>query len=320
MKDVAIIIVNWNTKALLRNCLTSIYKETKKYTFDIWVVDNNSPDGSADMVKTEFPHVKLIANKENKGFAPANNQAIKSANAKSLLLLNPDTIVKENAIDKMLGYLFANKETGILTCKLLNGNGSLQKSANNFFSLWSSLFENRFFEEVLSRLNLSGKRFMKFWDHNSIREIDWARGAVLLFTKEVLDKVGLLDEQFYIYAEEMDFYYRVKKAGFKTVFIPDAQIIHFGKSSSRQRRAEMFIQNYKSFYLFLRKHYNNRTYYLYRIRTHIFLFLWLLRYSFEQLFFYKSDKGIEAKTQKSIYLSIIKWHFSKKGILECRAS
>ena len=120
--DVSVIIVSWNTKNLLRDCIKSVIKETIKYTFDIWVVDNNSPDDSAGMIKDEFPQVHLIANPNNKGFSAANNQALKVAAGKNLLLLNPDTVVKENAIDKMLDYIYSSK-VGIVTCKLLNTDG-----------------------------------------------------------------------------------------------------------------------------------------------------------------------------------------------------
>lgn len=316
--DVSIIIVSWNTKELLRNCLKSIYDETKKYTFEIIVVDNDSPDRSADMVAQEFPGVKLIANKTNNGFAPANNQGIEIAKGKNILLLNPDTIIIKQAIDKMLDYIYTNQSrgVGIVTCKLLNDDLSLQKSVNNFFNLWRSFIENRFFADFLSKYSTKNA-FMSFWDHSEEREIDWAYGAVLLYTREVADKVGMLDDKFWIYAEEMDFYMRVKKAGFKAVFLHDVEIIHYGKSSSRQRRAEMFIQNYKSFYLFLKKHYSLMTYYLYRLRTYIYMFLWIIKYSLMFLIHKLTGKSTEEdKNQLEVYTKTLKWHFSGASFIK----
>ncbi|MFK7970837.1 MAG: glycosyltransferase family 2 protein [Bacteroidia bacterium] len=258
MVDVSVVIVSWNTKDLLRACLNSVYEQTKAYSLEVFVVDNDSPDKSADMVREEFPQVQLIANDDNRGFAPANNQALERANGRYVLLLNPDTVVLDGAIDKMIDYAEENKneKVGVVTCKLLNGDGSLQKSVNSFYSFWRSFIENRFFEGILQKMNMGGKTFMSFWDHSERREIDWAFGAVMLFSKDLMDDIGMLDDRFYIYAEEMDYFMRAKKAGYHSWFLPEIEITHFGKSSSRQRRAAMFIQNYKSFYLFLEKHYS----------------------------------------------------------------
>jgi len=317
MIDVSIIIVSWNTVDLLRQCLKSICEETKKYTFEIVVIDNDSPDNSAEMVAKEFSDVKLISNKDNKGFAPANNQGLEIASGRNILFLNPDTLVIKNGIDKMVEYLDENKKNGVgvVTCKLLNDDGTLQKSVNSFFSFWSSLFENRFFAELFKKSNTK-KMFMSYWDHSELREIDWSYGAVILITREVLEKVGYLDDRFYIYAEEMDYYLRARKAGYKAIFLPDVEIIHYGKSSSRQRRAAMFIQNYKSFYLFLKKHYSSLTYYAYRVRTFIFLFLWLFKYSVQCMVHKILSKSTEEdKNQIEVYSKTIKWHFSSESFL-----
>ncbi len=316
-KDLSIIIVSWNTKGLLRNCLQSVYDETKKYSFEIVVVDNDSPDKSADMVREEFSDVKLIANKTNNGFAPANNQGLEIANGKNILFLNPDTVVLKGAIDKMMDYLIKNKDKGVgcVACKLLNDDMTLQKSVNGFFSLWSSFFENRFFADILGKLNTK-KMFMSFWDHNDTREIDWAYGAVFLVSEECYKKVGMLDDRFFIYAEEMDYFMRIRKAGFKSVFLHDVEIIHLGKSSSRQRRAAMFIQNYKSLYLYIKKHYSVFTYYVYRSRAFIFLFLWLIIYSLKFILHKLTGNSTEEDTEQlKVYSATIKWHFTKDSLI-----
>jgi len=316
MIDISVIIVSWNTKDLLRNCLNSVNNETRRYSFEIIVVDNNSPDNSARMVEEEFPGVVLIANQDNRGFAAGNNQAMVIAKGENILLLNPDTVVIENAIDKMLDYIKSGK-SHFVTCKLLNGDGSLQKSVNSFFSLFGSLVENRYLGEKLAKLDTSGKRFMAFWDHSENREIDWAYGAVMLFSRELFEKVGLLDERFYIYAEEMDYYKRVWAAGYKPVFLADVKIIHFGKSSSRQRRAAMFIQNYFSFYIFLKKHYSSTTYYLYRFRVFVYMKLWFfyffVKFLAKKLLLRNTD---EEKEQIKVYWQTFKWNLSKKSFVK----
>ena len=308
MTDVSVIIVSWNTKALLRNCLKSVFEQGKKYSQEVWVVDNDSPDKSADMVAAEFPEVKLIANNFNGGFAAGNNQAMRLATGRYILLLNPDTIILDGAVDKMIDYIEAraDKKLGVITCKLLNNDGSLQKSVNSFYTFLGSFVENRFISGILEKMNLEPKGFTSYWDHGQEREIDWAYGAVMLFTKELMDKVGLLDEKFYIYAEEMDYYLRVRRAGYTSVFLPDVQIIHLGKSSSRQKRAAMFIQNYKSFYIFLKKHYGWFSYFLYRSRATLYLTAWYIRFSLGS-----SD---ESKEQKKVYADTLRWHFGPESL------
>lgn len=313
MKDLSIIIVNWNTKELLRNCINSIISETKKYSYEIWVVDNNSPDNSAEMIKNEFSDVKLIANKTNNGFAMGNNQALEKAESKYLLLLNPDTLIINNAIDKMLDYMIVNNNH-VLTCKLLNEDYTLQKTVSDFFSLKNSFIENRFFSDIFKNFNLSGKKLTSFWDHNSLREIDWAHGAVLLMSSKAFKDTGLLDENFFIYAEEMDYYKRLRKAGYIAIYHPDIKIIHYGKSSSRQKRAEMFIQNYKSFYLFLKKHYPGYIYTSYRIRTLIYINIWLLKYSIEFIVNTLLKRNSEeAKVQMKVYSKTLLWHLKSES-------
>lgn len=316
--DLSIIIVSWNTADLLRNCIQSVYDEAKKYTFEIIVIDNASPDNSAEMVRKEFPEVKLIANTFNNGFAPANNQGLKIAEGRNILFLNPDTVILNGAIDSMVDYLEANKvkKVGAVSCKLLNEDMTLQKSVNNFFSLWSSFIENRLFAELFKNKSTS-KRLLTFWDHNEERDFDWAYGAVILISGEVFEKVGMLDERFFIYAEEMDYYFRIKNAGYRSVFLPDVKIIHYGKSSSRQRRAAMFIQNYKSFYLFLKKHYSGFTYYAYRTRATLFLFIWLMRYRLSYLLHSAFSNSTEEDTnQLEVYSQTLKWHFSSDALIK----
>lgn len=309
--DLSIVIVSWNTKKLLSDCLNSVYQNTNKHSFEIFVVDNNSPDLSAKMVRQEFPEVNLIANKENLGFAPANNQALKLAKGDNILLLNPDTVVLDFAIDKMLDYLSLN-ESDILTCKLLNTDGSLQKSVNSFYSFWETLLENRFFSGLSQKFNFKKGFFKSTWDHNSTIEIDWARGAVLMFKRKVMDKIGLLDERYYIYGEEIDFYYRASQSGFKAVFVHNIHIIHHGKSSSKQKRTQMFIQNYKSLYLFLKKNYGKLSYYLYRSRVLVFILIWIVKFKIILLF--KQNKE-DYKQQMQMYLDTFKWHFSKNSFI-----
>jgi len=304
MKDLSIIIVNWNTRELLKSCLNSINKETTKYTYDIWVIDNASTDGSAEMVKDFFPDVKIIANKSNHGFAAANNQALRQAVSKYYLLLNPDTLIINNAIDRLMDETILNNFHAV-TCKLLNDDMTHQNSVNNFFSLTNSFINNRLF---------SLKNNYEPKDKNQ-KVIDWAHGAVLLFSITLFQKVGFLDERFYIYGEEIDYYMRLKKSGFTAVYMNNIEIIHYGRASSRQRAYEMFIQNYKSFYIFLKKHYKSHVYYIYRLRVSFYLPIWYLIFSISSI----GQKIFRLKKEyvnnKKLYSRTIKWHLTKESFI-----
>ncbi len=302
--DVSVIIVNWNTANLLRACLRSIQTEMIAFVAEVIVVDNNSADGSAQMVATEFPEVILIANAQNLGFAKANNQGLEIGTGRYMLLLNPDTVVLDSAIDKMIAFADSKPaaKLGIITSRLLNDDRTLQRSVHKFYSFGRSFLENRFFTDLASKFGIFGKFQSNGWAHDTTKVIDWAYGAVMLFSRDFLGSIGNLDERFYIYAEEMDYFMRAQKAGRDSWFCSEANIVHIGRASTRQRKAAMFIQNYKSFYIFLLKHYGLTDYWLYRLRASIYLVLWYCR------FMPFSDQ--ESKANKQVYAETLKWHLS----------
>jgi len=253
--DLSVIIINYNVKQLLRECLYSIYHNTKRINFEITTVDNNSTDGSADMVHREFPEVRLIENWQNLGFAKATNQGLRQSKGRHILLLNPDTIVLPNALDKMVEFMDENPRAGALGCKLLYPDGTLQRSCRSFPTLVSAFFENTGLEKLFPKNKVIGRHRIGYWDHNDIREVDQPTGAALMVRQEILSRVGLMDEQFYMYYDDIDWCYRIKKRGWKIYFIPLAQIIHHGGQSAGLNMAEMRIQGYKSRHKFFRKHY-----------------------------------------------------------------
>lgn len=254
MPDLSVSIVNWNTKDILRNCLKSIYESTHRISYEIFVVDNASSDGSPEMVEKEFPRVKLIKNKQNLGFAKANNQAIKLSDGRYILLLNSDTIVLDGALDKMVEFMEDHPDAGAAGCKLLNPDGSLQKSISNFPSLitafWTNSLLRRFFpkariEDIIS----SPKSYL------TIGEVDSVIGAFLILRSTVVRLTGSLDEGFFMYREETDLCYRIRKAGWKVYFYPLAEIIHLGGASTETVKRESFIRMRRSSYRFYRKRY-----------------------------------------------------------------
>ena len=300
--DVSIIIVNWNTREMLKECIRSVISNCKDIDIELLVVDNNSSDGSADMVRGEEGPITLIANDENLGFALANNQGMKIAKGKYVMLLNPDTIVRDNSIQKMMKFYEKLESPGVLTCKLLNPDLTLQKSVNRFYNFWRSIFENRITFTFLEKTKSSSDQSALAWNHDSTKKIDWAHGAVMFYSKEVMDEIGMLDDRFYIYAEEIDYYMRCKKAGKDSWFLHEASIVHYGKASSRQAKSKMFIQNYKSFYLLLKKHYGHVQYLMYRWRTSFYLIAWML------LFTVKREKEMV-----DLYKDLWRWQLSPES-------
>jgi len=241
---VSIIILSWNTKQLLRNCLKSL----KGMAVEIIVVDNGSTDGSPAMVAKEFPQVKLIRNKKNLGFGAANNQGMKAAEGDYLLLLNSDTVVKDEAPLKMATFLAKHPEAGAVGCRLLNSDGSLQPSAGPFPDLKVSVVM-LFLEHWLK--NLTRASFAK------TTEVDWVMGAALMVRREVVKKAGWMDEGIFMYMDEVEWCYRIKKAGFKVFFYPEAEIIHLFGASSKSGRKAPILNIYRGLIYFYQKHYSH---------------------------------------------------------------
>jgi len=239
---ISIIILSWNTKSLLHDCLKSL-----KGDGEVIVVDNGSTDGSVQMVQKEFPRVKLIKNQKNLGFGAANNQGIKAAQGDYLLLLNSDTVVKNDAPLKMAEFLSENPQVGVVGCRLLNPDGSLQPSAGPFPSLGVT-FMMLFLEHWLK--NFVRTSFPK------VTEVDWVMGAALMTRREVIKKVGLMDEGIFMYMDEVEWCYRIKKAGFKVFFSPEASIIHFFGGSSQTGRETPILNIYRGLIYFYQKHYS----------------------------------------------------------------
>ena len=252
--QLSIIIVNYNTRELLRRCLCSIFSQATEMDFEVFVVDNASTDGSREMLEQEFPQVKKIYFHENRGFSAANNEAIKQTAGEYVLLLNSDTDVADGAIWKTVAFMQQRPEASIVGCKLLNADETLQPSCRSFPSVWNIFSESFFLYLLFKRSWLFGGYYMSYFDHESIREVDVVMGAFMLIRKTVFETIGLFDETYFMYAEETDFCYRAHKAGFKTFFFPGASIIHLGGGSTHENQ-EFYARLHASLILFLRKHY-----------------------------------------------------------------
>lgn len=257
--ELSAIIVNWNTKKLLSDCLESIFKFTKDVSFEVIVVDNGSGDGSGAIVKKNFPQVKLILNKENLGFAKANNQGIKIAKGEYILLLNSDTYLIENSFKKLIdkGRTLERVRPlrlGALGSQLLNTDRSIQQSAGFFPDLPQIFWWMTFIDD------LPGGTILKPYhiDHDSFytkdQSVDWVCGAAMLIPRSVIRQVGGLDEKIFMYGEDVEWCFRIKKAAFNVYFSPVSKIVHIGRGSTEKISARAFIGEYNGVKYFYKKH------------------------------------------------------------------
>lgn len=253
--SISVIIVSWNTKDLLQTCLTSLFKElaTLGINYEVILIDNNSNDGSVKMVRGQFPEVKLIANSDNRGFGQANNQGFEAATGELILLLNPDTVVLPNSIAPLIEFLETHPRAGLVAPQMLNTDRSVQSSCQRFPTL-----SGMFFDYVgLSKLFPSSK-FGQFkmldFDHTETRQVDQPEGACMLIPRKVLDQVGWFDKNFFMYFEDVDLCYRLKKAGWEIWFFAGSQIIHHLGQSTKKNKPTMIRSAHKGLYYFWAKH------------------------------------------------------------------
>ncbi len=251
--NLSIVIVSWNTQKLLAQCLHSIQRAAQPETLansEVFVVDNVSNDGSAEMVRQQFPWVRLIQSTENLGFARANNLAIRQSTGRYVLLLNPDTEVLPGAFETLLEFMEAHLEVGAAGSRLLNPDGTLQPSCFPAPTLTRELWRLLH----LDRIYVYGTYDMATWSTTMPKEVDNVQGASLIVRRSVLDQVGILDEDYFIYTEKVDLCYRIRQAGWPIFWVPSARVIHYGGQSTQQVAAEMFLQLYQSKLVYFRKH------------------------------------------------------------------
>ena len=264
MHDIAIIIVSYNTRDLLRSCLQSVYDGTGGLSAEVYVVDNRSRDGSADMVRTEFPQVRLIENETNSGYASANNIALRQYDARYALLLNADTLLPRDALSNALSFMDAHPDAGVMTAKLVRSDGSLDKACRRSFPTPWIAFARL---SGLNKLFPKNPRFSGYnLDHvdpDTLIEVDAVAGAFMLIRREALEQAGLLDETFFAFGEDLDLCYRIKIThGWKVFYNPGIVVLHYKGEAMKQRSYAMTIQFYRSMWIFHRKHYARETLFL----------------------------------------------------------
>jgi GT2 family glycosyltransferase len=260
--DVSIVIVNWNTCDLLRGCLRSIYRETHNITFEVFVVDNASGDGSAEMVSREFPDVRLIRNQFNNGFAAANNQGIRIARGRFVLLLNPDTVIVDAVVERTLRFAESHPDVAVVGCQVMLSPQEIQQTCFSFPTPWHLFLVNSKLSALVPRNRWFARPTLSDWDRKSERDVDVVSGMYMLVRRDAIEQVGRMDESYFVYAEEADWCYQFRQHGWRCVFAPVGQIIHLdgGGKSTRQVNAKMYVQMQKSLLHFQRKNFGCAAY------------------------------------------------------------
>lgn len=301
--DISVVIVNWNTKSILRDCLKSVYEQTKSVNFEVIVIDNASADGSVDMIKNDFSQVILIKNKKNKGFAAANNQGIAKSKGRYILLLNSDTVILDKAIQKVIDFADSHPQAAVTGCRVLNPDKTLQPTCFMFPSVLNMLLSTSYLYKLFPKNKFFGRERMTWWDRTNVRQVDVATGCFMLIRCDAIEQIGTMDEQFFMYAEETDFCFRIKQAGYKNMFTPDAQIIHLGGQSTDQVKKAMTIQKQNSILQFIKKHNGPFVYRTACLLTVLFFAIRLPVWSV--IAFLQRTENSEAAIKRSAYFTSI---------------
>ncbi len=257
MIQLSIIIVNYNVKAFLQNCLLSIQKALDHIPSEIIVVDNASDDGSVEIIKKNFPHITLIESPANLGFSKANNIGLKLAKGKYICLINPDTIVEENTFLEMIKFMESNSEAGLAGCKILNPDGTFQLACRRSFPTpWVAFTKIVGLSKIFPKSKLFAKYNLTYLDENQTYEVDAVSGSFMFLRREVYEKIGGLDETFFMYGEDLDYCYRVKEAGYKVYYVHSTKIIHFKGESTKRSNIDELKHFYDAMRLFVHKHFS----------------------------------------------------------------
>jgi len=293
MPKLSIIIVNYNVKYFLEQALLSIYKAARAIETEIFVVDNRSTDGSVEMIREKFPDVLLIANKDNKGFACANNQAIQRAKGEYILLINPDTLVQEDTFKSTMSFMDKHPDAGALGVKMLDGKGIFLPESRRSLPTPAVAFYKIFgLSKLFPRSKTFGKYHLSYLDEDQIHEVEVLAGAFMLIRKKVLDEIGLLDEHFFMYGEDIDLSYRIIQAGYKNYYFPRTRIIHYKGESTKKEDLNYVRLFYHAMIIFAKKHFSQGKAQLFTMLIHLGIYL-------------KAATAVLARVVNKIYLPLL---------------
>ena len=271
--DLSVVIVNYNVEYFLEQCLNSVREASEECRTEIFVVDNNSNDGSVEMVREKFPEVKLIENKENKGFSSANNQAIKEAEGRYILLLNPDTVVEELTFKKITAFMKKTPKCGGLGVRMVDGKGDFLPESKRGLPTPKVAFYKIFgLSAIFPKSKEFGAYHLGFLNEFETNEIDVLSGAFLCVSREAIEKIGLLDETFFMYGEDIDFSYRIKQGGYKNYYFPETTIIHYKGESTKKSSVNYVFVFYRAMVIFAQKHFSKNNATIFSLAIHLAIY------------------------------------------------
>jgi len=255
----SIVIVNYNVKHFLEQCLKSVFTSLEGMQGEVIVVDNNSVDGSVEMIKDKFPQVSLIANQSNSGFSKANNQAIRVSKGEYVLLLNPDTVIQEDTLQKCIGFMDKTSNCGGLGVQMIDGKGRFLPESKRGLPTPAVAFYKIFgLSNLFPFSKTFGQYHLGYLPKNKIHEVDVLSGAFMMLRKSTLDEIGLLDEDYFMYGEDIDLSYRITQAGYKNYYYPETRIIHYKGESTKKSSVNYVLVFYKAMIIFARKHFSSQ--------------------------------------------------------------
>ena len=263
--DISVVIVNYNVKAFLEQCLMAIERARHSYRVEVFVVDNASVDGSQAMIKKRFPQVNLIENHKNLGFAKANNQALRQTKGKYVLILNPDTLIQEDTLLALKNFLDEHADVGAVGCKLINPDGTFQAgSRRSFPTPWVAFTKIVGLSNFFPRSRLFGQYNMTYLDPDKEGEIGVLSGSLMMVRKEIIDQVGYFDEDYFMYGEDIDLCYRIRKSGWKIFYVPKTKAIHYKGESTKKGEFSFIANFYAAMLIFANKHFKGHYSFLLR--------------------------------------------------------
>ena|SRR6185503_7160586 len=268
----SVVIVSWNAKAFLLKCIDSILRQASVESLEIVIVDNASADGSAEAVRDNYPQVKLIANDKNYGFAKATNMGIRATTGDYLFLINSDVVVSDECFAKTIAYMDEHPEIGMLGPRIVGQDGRVQRSCMGYPSLWDAMCRAVALDRLFPRSKLFGAHLLTYWNHDETRPVEVINGCFWVVRRTATEQVGLLDERFFIYAEDIDWSKRFNEGGWKVVFFSEAEALHYGGASSANEPIRFDIEGQRANYQYWQKHHS-------RVAAACFLLISLLHHS-----------------------------------------
>jgi len=298
--DISAVIISWNTKDLLIECIKSLIAETRNHTIEIIVVDNASADGSPEEVRSQFPDIKLICNDSNLGFAKANNIGIRQSNGRYVCIINSDIKAVDGCLDRLCAYMEQEPAIGMIGPVTVNEDFSIRYNCRRFPSLWNCFTESLFLHKIFPGITCFSGRALAKESYSKTHDADTLSGCFLMVRRTALETVGLLDERFFFYGEDVDWCLRFYQAGWRVVFHPEAKAIHYGGASTAAEPVKYHVQMEKSDLQYWNKHFNHAIILFYKILRTIRYAISLMACLFDYLLFSSNRTSLKDKMSVNV--------------------